>query len=68
MAWINFEEIKVKGVRRWTDKNGKKRQKTKIFSQTVNPFNKNSAGLPKTRQEIMAEISAERDAWVTAND
>jgi len=67
MAWIRFEEVKVKGVRRWTDSDGKKRQETKTFSQTINPFNKNACGLPKTCSEIVEEITAERDAWMAAN-
>lgn len=67
MAWITFDEVKVKGVRRWTDAEGRKRQATKTFSQTLNPFNKNAYGLPKTRAEIVEEITAERDAWLAAN-
>ena len=59
-----FEVVSVKGTRRWTDDNGKKRQKTRTFSQTMNPFNKNVRGEPKTRMEIVGEITAARDAWL----
>lgn len=61
---VTFEEVSVKATKRWTDENGKRRQKTKTFSQTINPFNKNSDGTIKTRQDIVREISAERDAWM----
>ncbi len=59
-----FDEIAVKGVRRWTDADGKKRQETRKFFQTVNPFNKNADGSLKARDQILVEIKAERDAWL----
>lgn len=61
-----FQEIAVRGTRRWTDETGKKRQQTKKFFQTLNPFNRNAAGLPKTSSEIRQEITTERDAWLTS--
>lgn len=36
---IVFEEVAVRGMRRWVDKDGKRHQQTKKFSQTINPFN-----------------------------
>lgn len=59
-----FEEVSLKVVRRWTDAEGKKRQQTKKFLQTINPFNKNADGSLKTRSQIMVELNAERDAWM----
>jgi len=61
---IRFDEIVVKGVFRWKAADGKTRQETKRFSQTVNPFNKNSAGLVKTAGEIQRELMTERDLWL----
>jgi hypothetical protein len=62
-----FDEVAIKGVRRWKDPaTGKPRQETKKFFQTINPFNRNAAGETKSREEIMVEIKAERDAWVAA--
>ena len=63
---IRFQEIKVRGVRHWTD-NGKHRQETKVFMQTVNPFNKNAEGVPKAAEEIVVELKAERDAWLESS-
>ncbi len=60
-----FSEVFVKGVKRWKDPvSGKPRQETRKFLQTINPFNKNASGVPKTRDEIMAEIKRERDEWL----
>jgi hypothetical protein len=60
---IKFTRVQLRGVRRWTE-NGKRRQQTKVFEQTINPFNKNTAGFPKSRSEIIAELQAERTAWL----
>ena len=62
MTTIRFEEVRIKGIRRWKE-DGKWRQQTKTFFQTINPFNKDEDGLPKSRNQIIAELRAERDAW-----
>jgi hypothetical protein len=67
MRRLVFDEVSVKGVKRWKDPvTGKSRQETRKFLQTVNPFNKNAKGVPKSRDEIMAEIKKERDEWLAA--
>lgn len=58
-----FEEVRIKGVRRWKE-NGRPRQETRIFMQTINPFNKDENGLPKSRAQIQQELLAERKAWL----
>ena len=60
---ITFQEVSVKATRRWTE-DGKKRQETRKFWQTINPFNKNVDGAMKNRDEIYTEICAQRDAWL----
>ena len=62
---ISFSEVKIKGVRRWKE-NGKWRQETRTFMQTINPFNIDADGLPKSGERIMVEIRAERDAWLAS--
>lgn len=42
---------------------GKKVRRSRTFSQTINPFNKNAAGQAKTRQEILAELRERAAAW-----
>lgn len=61
---VTFNEIAVKGTRRWVDETGRKRQQTRKFYQTVNPFNKNAEGHVKSRDEIVIEVRAECDAWL----
>lgn len=63
MVTVRFQEIKLHGIRRWKDADGKRRQETKVFSQTLNPFNKNAAGIPKSSSEIWDELRAEAKAW-----
>lgn len=60
---LTFDKVSIKGVKRWTE-NGKRRQQTKEFMHTLNPFNKNADGTVKTREQIMLELLAERDAWL----
>lgn len=61
---VTFTEVSIYAIRRWKDVNGKRRQKTRKFSQTLNPFNKNQDGSLKTREQIITELKAERDAWL----
>lgn len=62
-----FDEVAIKRTRRWKDaESGKQRQETRKFFQTINPFNMSADGVQKSRDEIMAEIRAEADAWVAA--
>lgn len=42
---------------------GKRRKRTKRFEQTLNPFNKNKDGLPKTEFEIQIENSEACSKW-----
>lgn len=61
---VNFQEISVRGVRRWKDPiTGKQRQETKKFYQTISPFNRTKEGEVKNRNQIMEEIRVERDKW-----
>lgn len=59
-----FQEVALKAVFRWTDADGKKRQETRKFFQTINPFNTNAKGQPKSQAEILAELKFERDLWL----
>lgn len=61
---VTFDEVVVKATKRWKE-DGKARTKTRKFYQTMNPFNKNADGTVKTRDQIMAEITAERDTWIS---
>ena len=39
-------------------------QRRKTFEQTVNPFNRNTDGSVKTRDEVAEAVKAEALAWV----
>lgn len=58
-----FDEVKLTGQRRWKDETGKWKYQKKTFGQTLNPFNVNAEGVPKTRKEIYVELHAEIDRW-----
>lgn len=60
---INFTKVSLKGKRTWME-NGKRRQETRTFMQTINPWNTNDDGTPKTREQIMAGLVIERDKWI----
>lgn len=42
---------------------GRKLKRQKKFSQTLNPFNKNADGLPKSTAEIHAELRKDIVKW-----
>lgn len=64
MGWEKYPEVSIKGVKRWTDSEGKKRQATKKFWQTLSPFNTKPDGTRKTEGEIRAELIKEREEWL----
>jgi hypothetical protein len=68
MVSVKFDVIKLKAKRTFTDSSGKKRQLTKTFSQTVNPWNKNKNGTIKDRSQIISELETEIAAWMKLPD
>lgn len=61
---VTFDEVAVKATRYYKDPSGKRRQETKRFFQTVNPFNRNADGSVKTREQIQKEVQEECSAWL----
>ncbi len=59
MTHHKFQEVSLIAYAKTAD--GKRRQKK--FWQTLNPFNKNSKGLAKTREEILQELQVEAENW-----
>lgn len=43
---------------------GKNAQRRKKFFQTINPFNKNTDGITKTREDILVELHKRRADWL----
>lgn len=70
MSWqtvhYRFESVKRTRVKKVAcTVCGKKMRRQLTVDQTINPFNKNSDGEPKTRGEIWEELGAQLDAWET---
>lgn len=69
MATYRFEEVKLSGTKRFVCSScGKRRSLGKTFSQTINPVNKNSRGVPKSRKEIMSALVLERESWLNIEE
>lgn len=61
---IVFNKVSIgRATRRWRE-NGKRRQETKEFYQTVSMFNKNADGTLKEPSEMRTELYAQRAAWL----
>lgn len=64
MSTIVFENVSTRRTRKGLcTRCGKKCQVTREFSQTVNPFNRDESGNPKTRAAIMQENVRDAAAW-----
>jgi hypothetical protein len=69
MTTYVFDEIRWPSGRRTLKcRNcGRRFTRSRTFTQTVNPWNKNADGEIKTRHEIYAELKAEANAWQPDN-
>jgi len=61
---IKFNEVLIKGYKVGKCLCGKRRSKTKIFTQTLNPFNKNEDGTICTRDDILLKLAIEKNEWL----
>lgn len=65
---VEFEKVSIgKRKRVWTE-NGKRRQETKEFWQTISPFNVNEDGTRRDRMQILGALHAEAAVWVHAKE
>lgn len=60
---IYFEKVSLYGSKAGKCGCGKRRQRKVTITNTINPFNKNSEGAPKSREEVLADVKKELDAW-----
>lgn len=68
MSWttrtITFPPVKRRAVKNLPCPDcGKKVKRQTTFEQTLNPWNKNAAGEPKSVPEIREELRVEAEAW-----
>jgi len=69
MTSYTFEEVTRKVTKRVPCRVcGAKMTRSETLSQTINPFNKNPDGTPKTREQIMADLKAKAERWHPWND
>ena len=66
MATVTFNEVSIQGMKTVKCEGGCGRslKRSRTFWQTLSPFNKNATGTLKTRDEIYAELTVERRAWI----
>jgi hypothetical protein len=61
---VVFESVSTRRTRKGLCAQcGNKCQVTRDFSQTINPFNRDERGNPKTRAAIMQENARDAAAW-----
>lgn len=59
-----FEEVSVRPFKKGLCAAcGKPAERTGHIYQTLNPFNLNADGVPKSRREILAELAERATAW-----
>lgn len=63
MTTTYYRDVKQYATKRGLCGCGKTRERTKLFYQTLNPFNRNVAGNVKTAGEIRTELIDEIAAW-----
>ena len=64
MPTYRFQEVPLYGTKNIPCSGcGKKLRRQRKFTQTLNPFNKNSEGHPKTVKEIQSELSERIKTW-----
>lgn len=64
MTVYKFQDVKRTAKKRVPCEGcGKKLNRQTTFMQTINPFNKNAEGYPKTYREIWDELGAKCREW-----
>jgi len=69
MTTYRFEEVSHTAKRRVTCAVcGKKFNRQRTFTNTINPFNMNAIGSPKTYQDVLANVIHLADQWQPEQD
>ncbi len=64
MTVYRYDAITARGYKRGPcDGCGKTAERTQVFQQTLNPFNKDADGAVKTSAQIRSEVNAQALAW-----
>lgn len=59
----NFEKVKCYAKKSGKCLCGKRRTRSEVLWQTVNPFNKNPDGTVKTYNQVRADVNREYEEW-----
>lgn len=62
---LRFDDVRLPVIKHMKCACGKYRQRRKTFMQTINPYNRNADGTPKTRVDILNELHLQADKWRT---
>lgn len=64
MPTYRFQEVTYQATRSLKCACGKRFRRSRTFSHTINPFNRNKeTGQPKTYAEVYKDVKAEGEAW-----
>lgn len=64
MPVVRFESVNLTGFKQGKCADCDKRTKrTKRFTQTINPYNRNPDGSVKTRDQVYESVRSEIDRW-----
>lgn len=63
-----FHEIGLTGRKKFTCACGRKLTRQRRFYQTLNPYNRDSAGNVKSQRQIIVEVRTEVEAWMEKQD
>lgn len=65
MTTYNFAEVTKRGKKSGKCAVcGKRTTRSITITNTINPFNKNADGAPKSYDEVLADVTAKRDGWL----
>lgn len=60
---VKFQEVSLRATKSGKCRCGKYLRRSKTFTNTINPFNKNNDGLPKSYNEVYADVERLVEDW-----
>lgn len=67
MKLLPFELISVTGTKTWMHVDGETREIVRTFAMRVSPLARNWDGSRMTREQVLKEVEAQRDAWLMSD-
>lgn len=63
-----FDVVRLYGSKRYKCACGRRLARRRTFEQTVNPWNVDAHGHPKSREDIARELAVEHKLWLSEPD